>query len=176
MIPPRTAIHGLARKDLLGQPSFADQVAPFMSFIGDDKLIIHNASFDLGFLNAELDRLNLSLIEPDRAVDTLILARQKFPGAPASLDALCKRFSINNSMRERHGALLDADLLAQVYVELIGARQPTLGFATESHGHPDRGQAPPRVARVPREHAPSETEVARHSALLAKLRKPIWLS
>ena len=171
-----TAIHGLARKDLLGQPSFADQVASFMSFIGDDKLIIHNASFDLGFLNAELDRLNLSLIEPDRAVDTLILARQKFPGAPASLDALCKRFSINNSMRERHGALLDADLLAQVYVELIGARQPTLGFATESHGHPDSGQAPPRVARVPREHAPSETEVARHNALLAKLRKPIWLS
>ena len=173
-----TAIHGLAHKDLLSQPRFAEQVELFLRFIGDDKLVIHNASFDLSFLNAELDRLSLSPIEPHRAVDTLVLARQKFPGSPASLDALCKRFSINNSMREKHGALLDADLLAQVYVELIGARQPTLGFATESPDSAGGGQIRriPRVPRVPREHVPSEAEVTRHKALLAKLRKPIWLS
>ena len=170
-----TAIHGLAHKDLLGQPRFADQVEPFLRFIGDDTLVIHNAGFDLNFLNAELDRLSLALIEPNRAVDTLLLARQKFPGSPASLDALCKRFSINNSMRARHGALLDADLLAQVYVELIGARQTTLGFAAESPGRPS-GMQIPRVPRVPREHLPSDAEVTRHKALLAKLRKPIWLS
>ena len=91
-----TAIHGLAHKDLLGQPRFSDRAVPFLRFIGDDKLVIHNAVFDLSFLNAELDRLSLSLIETDRAVDTLVLARQKFPGSPASLDALCRRFSINN--------------------------------------------------------------------------------
>ena len=93
-----TAIHGLAHKDLLSQPRFAEQVELFLLFIGDDQLVIHNASFDLSFLNAELDRLSLSPIEPHRAVDTLVLARQKFPGSPASLDALCKRFSINNSI------------------------------------------------------------------------------
>ena len=170
-----TAIHGLNQKELIDQPRFADQAAPFLGFIGDDALVIHNAAFDLSFLNAELDRLDLALIEPSRAVDTLALARQKFPGSPASLDALCKRFSINNSMRLRHGALLDADLLAQVYVELIGARQPTLGFAAESIDRLRKGEIP-RVPRVPREHSPNEAEVMRHKALLAKLRKPIWLS
>ncbi|HIC72271.1 MAG TPA: DNA polymerase III subunit epsilon, partial [Alphaproteobacteria bacterium] len=123
-----TSIHGLTWKDLRGHPSFADQAASFLSFIAGDKLIIHNAEFDLGFINAELERVNLGLIASDRAVDTVILARRKFPGAPVSLDALCKRFSIDNSKRDKHGALLDAELLAQVYVELIGTRQATLGF------------------------------------------------
>ena len=117
----------------------------------------------------------MGLLAFDRTVDTVLLARRKFPGSPANLDALCKRFSINNSKRDKHGALIDADLLAQVYAELIGARQATLGFTAKS---PDRGSnvRAPRVPRAPREHAASDEEVARHTSFLAKLRKPLWLS
>ena len=170
-----TSIHGLTWKDLRGSPDFADQAASFLSFIAGDKLIIHNAEFDLGFINAELERLNLGLIASDRTVDTVLLARRKFPGSPANLDALCKRFSINNSKRGKHGALIDVDLLAQVYAELIGARQATLGFAAKSRDRAANARAP-RVPRAPREHAASDEEVARHTAFLAKLRKPLWLS
>ena len=170
-----TSIHGLTWKDLRGHPNFADQAASFLSFIAGDKLIIHNAEFDLGFINAELERVNLGLIASDRAVDTVILARRKFPGAPVSLDALCKRFSINNSKRDKHGALLDAELLAQVYVELIGTRQATLGFVAKSRDRGANARAP-RVPRAPREHAASDEEVARHTLFLAKLSKPLWLS
>ena len=169
-----TEIHGLTWDDLKGQPIFAHQVDLFLEFIANDRLVIHNAEFDLGFLNAELGRLNLTSIGLDRAVDTLKIARQKYPGAPASLDALCKKFSINNTMRDKHGALLDADLLAQVYVELIEARQPALGLSAVTVGDVKKIRSV-NAHRQPRVYAPSQEELSHHRLLLKKLTKPIWL-
>ena len=169
-----TAIHGLTWKDLQDQPSFGDGAAEFLGFLGGDKLVIHNAEFDLRFINTELALVNLPIIAPDRAIDTVSLARRKFPGTPASLDALCKRFSIDNSMRDKHGALLDADLLAQVYVELIDARQPVLGLTADNR---ERGASlviPPRTHRPPRAHSASEDEIKKHRMLVSKLHKPLW--
>ena len=169
-----TEIHGLTWDDLKGQPIFAHQVDLFLEFIANDRLVIHNAEFDLGFLNAELGRLNLTSIGIDRAVDTLKIARQKYPGAPASLDALCRKFSINNAMRDKHGALLDADLLAQVYVELIDARQPALGLSAVTAGDVKEIRSV-KAHRQPRVYAPSQEELLHHRSLLKKLTKPIWL-
>ena len=169
-----TEIHGLTWDDLKGQPIFAHQVDLFLEFIANDRLVIHNAEFDLGFLNAELGRLNLTSIGLDRAVDTLKIARQKYPGAPASLDALCRKFSINNAMRDKHGALLDADLLAQVYVELIDARQPALGLSAVAAGDVKEIRSV-NAHRQPRVYAPSQEELLYHRSLLKKLTKPIWL-
>ena len=122
-------IHNLSAGFLGKQPRFADIAASFVEFIADSPLVIHNAEFDLKFLNAELARAGLALLAPARAIDTLLLARRKFPGSPASLDALCKRFGVDLSVREAHGALVDARLLACVYLELIGGRQPGLNLA-----------------------------------------------
>ena len=119
-------IHGLSSEFLANKPVFADILSEFTDFIGDDLLVIHNAPFDIGFLNAELSRCGHPPLSMDRVVDTLPLARQKYPGAQASLDALCRRFGVDNSHRDLHGALIDADLLAAVYVELQGGRQPGL--------------------------------------------------
>jgi DNA polymerase-3 subunit epsilon len=110
-------------------PSIVDE---FLEFIGDAPLVIHNASFDMGFINAELEKIQRPVLPMDRAIDTLTMARRKFPGAQANLDALCRRFEINNSHRDLHGALIDADLLAGVYIELLGGRQPGLSLATEA--------------------------------------------
>ncbi|MFL2844757.1 MAG: DNA polymerase III subunit epsilon [Candidatus Puniceispirillaceae bacterium] len=118
------AIHGLTSLFLSDKPVFASIVDEFLTFIGDSPLVIHNASFDMGFINAELDRIHRPSLPMDRAIDTLAMARKKFPGAQANLDALCRRFEINNNQRDLHGALIDADLLASVYVELLGGRQP----------------------------------------------------
>ena len=118
------AIHGLTDEFLAGQPLFEAVVDEFLEFIGDAPLVIHNARFDLKFLNAELGKLGKPGIEPARAIDTVAMARQRFPGAQASLDALCRRFEIDNSSRDLHGALLDCQLLAEVYLELSGGRQP----------------------------------------------------
>ena len=169
-----TAIHGLTWKDLQDQPSFGDGAAEFLGFLGGDKLVIHNAEFDLRFINTELALVNLPIIAPDRAIDTVSLARRKFPGAPASLDALCKRFSIDNSMRDKHGALLDADLLAQVYVELIDARQPVLGLTADNREGGTSLVTPPRTHRSPRAHSASEDEMRKHRMLVSKLQKPLW--
>ena len=122
-------IHGLTEEFLSDKPVFADVVAGFLEFIGDSQLVIHNAPFDMGFINTELVRLGIAAVPMDRAVDTLTMARRKFPGAQASLDALCRRFEIDNSHRDLHGALVDADLLATVYVELLGGRQRNLSLA-----------------------------------------------
>ena len=169
-----TAIHGLTWKDLQDQPSFGDGAAEFLGFLGADKLVIHNAEFDLRFINTELALVNLPIIAPDRAIDTVSLARRKFPGTPASLDALCKRFSIDNSMRDKHGALLDADLLAQVYVELIDARQPVLGLTADNRERGTSLVTPPRTHRSPRAHSASEDEIKKHRMLVSKLQKPLW--
>jgi DNA polymerase III subunit epsilon len=126
-IPPEVfAIHGLSGDFLRLQPVFADVAAALLDFIGAAALVAHNAVFDLSFLNAELERANHAAIPRERLVDTLLLARRKYPGSPNRLDDLCSRFGINNSHRTKHGALLDAELLAEIYVELIGARQASL--------------------------------------------------
>ncbi len=167
-------IHGITSEMLRGKPLFADRADALVEFLGDAKLVIHNAAFDLGFLNAELAKLDRESIAASRAIDTVQLARRKFPGAPASLDALCKRFGIDNSARTKHGALLDAELLADVYVELIGGRQPGLGLAGDRAIGAAEITPAERTPRPPRPHAPSADEQAAHAKFLAKLKDPIW--
>lgn len=170
-----TEIHGLKTEDLSGKPVFKDKVSELMDFIRDDLLVIHNAQFDVNFLNAELGRINFPPIDMKQTVDSLTLARTKFPGAPASLDALCKRFAIDNSSREKHSALLDADLLAQVYVELIGGRQANLGLVSspEERRETVLKKSPKRHWPL---HTPTPEELKQHNNLLLKLKDPIWTS
>ena len=167
-------VHGLTSDFLAKQNRFADEAAAILEFIGDAKLVMHNAPFDLGFLNAELERIERPPIPAERAVDTLVIARRKYPGAPASLDALCKRFGIDRSAREKHGALLDAELLTDVYLELTGGRQPALGLqqaAPAAVAAPAAGSA---RERTPRTHAPTDAEAAAHAAFVATLKDPVW--
>ncbi len=124
------AVHGLGDDFLADKPKFAEIGAAFLDFIGDARLVIHNAAFDIKFLNAELGWMDAPQIAWERAIDTLAIARKRFPGAPASLDALCRRFAIDNSARTLHGALLDSEILAEVYLELIGGRQPDFGLSS----------------------------------------------
>jgi DNA polymerase-3 subunit epsilon len=163
------AVHGLTEEFLAAHPPFEAIVDEFLAFIRSDLLIIHNAEFDLAFLNAELDRIGRPTLTPTH-VDTLLMARQRYPGAPASLDALCRRFEIDNSERVSHGARIDCGLLAAVYLELIGGRQPGLDFTA-----PEAGVVTAmRIARPPRPHSPSVEELAAHEAMLALLTSPIW--
>jgi DNA polymerase-3 subunit epsilon len=170
------AVHGLTRERLSKEPVFAAVAGDFLDFIGDSKLIIHNADFDVGFLNWELNTLGLPQMPSDRATCTVKLARRRFPGAPASLDALCRRFGVDNSGRTLHGALLDAQLLAECYVELLGGRQQGLALAVQatavSIAASDGGVA---IQRTPRAHSPSDEEVAAHAAMVALLKAPMWL-
>ncbi len=168
------AVHGLSEAFLSQHPVFADVADAFLDFVGDAKLVIHNAVFDIKFLNAELERLDQPVIPLSRAIDTVQLARQRFPGAQASLDALCRRFEIDNSARNLHGALLDADLLSLVYLELIGGRQPGLELATASRTARTRARAVERPLRPARPHAPTPEEDAAHAAMLEKVSDPIW--
>ncbi len=168
-------IHGITDGFLKDKPVFSELVSEFLEFVGDATLVIHNAEFDLGFLNAELARLGFPKLAASRAVDTVQLARRKFPGAPAGLDALCKRFNIDNSARTKHGALLDAELLSEVYLELVGGRQAGLeltgdGGATVAAAAP----APDAPVHPKRPHAPGVAELAAHAALLERLADPIW--
>jgi DNA polymerase-3 subunit epsilon len=176
------AIHGITNAKVKDAPVFAEIAAEFLEFVGDSKLVIHNAEFDVGFLNGELVRLGFPKIPIARAIDTVHMARKKFPGAPASLDALCKRFGVDNAHRTLHGALLDADLLAQVYLELIGGRQAMLLGAEPAAKEKQAAGTAIAVAsakgpvRAARPHAPSEAEAAAHAAALAKLKNPVWLN
>lgn len=167
-------VHGLSSQFLADKPIFADVAEDIRAFLRDDKLIIHNAAFDLGFLNAEFKRIGGESIPPSQAIDTVALARKKYPGAPASLDALCRRFEIDNSHRTLHGALLDAELLAEVYLELIGGRQPGLVLAHDSAENTAAARPEDRKSRPPRPHAPSVEEDAAHRAFMAKIKNPIW--
>ena len=142
-----------------------------LGFIGADPLVIHNAEFDLAFLNAELARLQREPITSGY-VDTLVMARHRFPGSPASLDALCRRFAIDLSGRVEHGAEIDCGLLAAVYLELLGGRQPGLDFALPAALALDAA----RVARAPRPHAPSAEELVAHLAMLKTISEPLWLA
>ncbi len=164
-------VHGLSEEFLRAKPVFAAVAEAFIDFIRDDQLIIHNAEFDLRFLNAELDRLAIPPIEKSRATDTVKLARRRFPGAQASLDALCRRFGVDNSRRTKHGALLDAELLAEVYLELIGGRQPGLTFAQAAAESTPVAERPMRPARP---HAASAEELANHATFIDGLKDPIW--
>lgn len=166
-------VHGLTTEMLEQHPPFAVIADEFLAFIGNDRLVIHNAEFDLRFLNAELKRLDRSTLASD-VEDTLLLARKRYPGAPASLDALCRRFAIDLTARTKHGARLDCELLAAVYLELIGGRQPGLDLAVASvvGAALDTLERP---ARPPRPHAPSAEEGVAHAAMLAKLKNPLWL-
>lgn len=170
-------IHGLSSEFLADKPRFAEIAEEFIDFILADKLVIHNASFDLKFLNHELTQAGHSPIASLRAVDTLEMARRKFPGAQASLDALCRRFGIDNSARTFHGALLDCQLLAEVYLELVGGRQPGLSLAADVSTAAALAALPAdrREARPPRPHAPSAEELAAHDALVKDLKDPLWL-
>lgn len=168
------AIHGLSDEFLTDKPKFAAVAGEFLEFIADAKLVIHNAEFDLGFVNAELKRVEREPLERARAVDTLAIARRMFPGERVSLDALCQRFAIDNSRRTVHGALLDAELLADVYLELTGGRQATMALgATRAKA---AGGERARIVRPPRPHAPSEAELAAHAEFLKSIKDPIWLN
>jgi DNA polymerase-3 subunit epsilon len=182
------SVHGLSEEFLRAHPKFADVAEKFLTFIGSDALVIHNAQFDMGFLNAELERIGRPALEMDRAIDTVKMARQKFPGAQASLDALCRRFGIDNSNRELHGALLDARLLADVYLELKGGRQTGLaGLGLDAEAELRAGEAlslgagdaadirvETRPKRAPRVFQPSAEELARHEAFIATLGNALW--
>jgi DNA polymerase-3 subunit epsilon len=164
------AVHGITADFLANQPPFAAIAEDLLAFIGSDRLVIHNAEFDLAFLNAELARLQRDPI-PCPFVDTLGLARVRFPGAPASLDALCRRFDIDLAERVEHGAQVDCGLLAAVYLELLGGRQPGLDFSMPA----DDVTIAERVMRPPRPHAPSADEAIAHQAMLRMITEPIWL-
>jgi DNA polymerase-3 subunit epsilon len=168
-------VHGLSDEFLADKPLFADKVEEFIEFLGDAQLVIHNAQFDLGFLNAELARTGRAKLTNDY-VDTVSLARRKFPGQRASLDALCDRFNIDNTKRTKHGALLDSELLAEVYLELSGGRQRDLGLAPEMAATGLSGMlAVKRPVRPARPHVASATELAAHAEFLKKVSDPIWL-
>ncbi|PWC89151.1 DNA polymerase III subunit epsilon [Azospirillum sp. TSH100] len=176
MPPEAFAVHGLSSEFLADKPLFNDIAGDFVAFIGDAPLVIHNAAFDMHFLNWELKIAGYPVMPKDRAIDTLLMARQKFPGSPATLDALCKRFGVDNSNRTLHGALLDAQLLAEVYLELLGGRQTGLSFAggpTAKSGPtgPVRIDRPFREARV---FAVSDEEAAAHAEMLKKIKNPLW--
>src|SRR5689334_1729556 len=171
------AVHGLSSEFLADKPLFAHIVEDFLAFIGDAPLVIHNASFDIAFINAELDRIKRPPIARERLVDTLLLARRKHPGVSNRLDDLCSRYAIDNSRRTKHGALLDAELLAEVYIDLIGARQSQLVLGTETRVTVTSGigETPRRQREIPLAPRVSDADREAHRAFVATLGdKPIW--
>jgi DNA polymerase-3 subunit epsilon len=172
------AVHGLSDRFLSDKPSFHERCEELLDFIADSPMVAHNAGFDFGFINHELGQCGRPHVCQSRMVDTLTIARQKFPGAKHSLDALCSRFGVDRSHRVKHGALLDAQLLAQVYIELTGGRQIGLGLVAEASAAVSNAQTPAerpaRNVREPRPHAAAPEEVARHRAFLAKIVNPLW--
>ncbi len=171
------AVHGLSTIFLSDKPLFVDRVHDLLEFFEDSPLVAHNAGFDFGFLNWELRRCGRPPVCNSRMVDTLVLARARHPGAKHSLDALCTRFGVDRSHRVKHGALLDAQLLAQVYIELTGGRQIGLGLVADTQTVDVAASAAPVIAReirVPRPHAPDDAELERHRAFISKLASPLW--
>ncbi len=170
------AVHGLTAAFLADKPRFGEVAVELLAFIDGAPLVIHNAEFDMRFLNAEFARIEREALASNQAVDTLMLARRKFPGSPASLDALCKRFNIDNSARNLHGALLDAELLAEVYLELIGGRQAGFDLVQAEARAAAAAAASQGPSRPPRPHEPTAEELAAHTAMLAKLKDPLWMN
>ena len=178
------AVHGITLDFLADKPIFADIAEEFLAFIGSDPLVIHNASFDMAFINAELTRVDRPVLAMGQSIDTLAMARKKFPGAQANLDVLCRRFDIDNSHRDFHGALVDADLLASVYIELLGGRQP--GLLLDADQDTNRKTLQNEIVEDPcfhidaknirpiRAHAPTDEELAAHAEFVACLKDPVW--
>lgn len=172
-----TAVHGITNEFVADKPVFSQIYSEFLEFIEDGKLIIHNAEFDMKFLNAELSKVGHKALGWSNVVDTLAIARKKFPGSPANLDALCRRFGIDNTSRTYHGALLDSELLAEVYLELLGGRQHGLSLATDHVKAGENAQSKltaKRVFREPRHFEPSTEELTAHEVFLEKIKNPIW--
>ncbi len=167
------SVHGLSAEFLADKPVFADVADGFLEFVGDADLIIHNAEFDMKFLKFEYGLLDFPALVENGVIDTLGIARRKFPGSPANLDALCRRFQIDISDRSLHGALKDARLLSEVYLELIGGRQTGLALARAAQDPAATG-ATARNERAARPHAPSAEENAQHAAFLKKMKNPLW--
>ncbi|WP_428486885.1 DNA polymerase III subunit epsilon [Rhodopila sp.] len=174
-IPPEAArVHGMSLNDLAGKPLFAEVARELADFLADSKLIAHNAPFDFGFLDMEFGRAGLPRLARERMIDTLALAKTRFPGMPNSLDALCRRFAIDLSARTSHNALLDCKLLAEVYVELTGGRQRGLSLAAQD----SRGPVTVYLhtgPRTPQSMQPTKAELAAHAAFLARIKEPVWL-
>ncbi|MCV6825617.1 MULTISPECIES: DNA polymerase III subunit epsilon [Halocynthiibacter] len=165
-------VHGLSEEFLSDKPVFKDVAQDFLDFIGNDRLVIHNAAFDMKFLNAELGWLNRPPLPMSQALDTLAIARKKFPGSPASLDALCRRFGIDNSNRVLHGALLDSEILAEVYLELIGGRQPDFALKADQNQKVDVSSGEewrPQRRQNPLPSRLTEEEAAAHAKFIAEL-------
>ena len=179
MPPEAEAVHGLSIQFLSDKPLFAHRVDELLECLGDAPLVAHNAAFDFGFINAEFARAGRPALDMARMCCTVQMARKLHPGAKHSLDALCTRYGIDRSHRVKHGALLDAELLAHLYIEMTGGRQIGLGLAAEAGeaalaASPVRAAAPPRAFREPRPHAASAAELARHTEFVAKLTGPLW--
>ena len=173
------AVHGITEKFLADKPIFSQVYQEFLDFIGDDsKLIAHNANFDMGFLNYELKLVGHKGLDKSRVIDTLAIARKKFPGSPANLDALCRRFGIDISGRDLHGALLDSRLLADVYLELIGGRQRGLGLSElakkDENSSKDELENSNKKVRERRTFKPSEGELKAHESMLEDIKNPVW--
>jgi len=179
--PEAQAIHGISAADLVGKPTFGDIAEEFMAFIDGAHLVAHNAGFDIAFINAEFDRLGHAAVDQGRVIDTLAIAKRKHPMGPNSLDALCRRYGIDNSRRTKHGALLDSELLAEVYIELIGGKQAALGLDSLAAGSSStieittievtvRQRAVPLVSRI------TDADLAAHAQLVRELGdKAVWL-
>ena len=170
------AVHGLSDTFLSDKPLFRDKADELLEFLGDAPLVAHNAGFDFGFLNRELNLCGRDPVCMSRMVCTLVMARSRHPGAKHSLDALCSRFGVDRSQRVKHGALLDAQLLAQVYVELTGGRQIGLGLVHEAAASQNEASAAliDRPVREVRPHFASDEEIARHRAFIGRLKQPLW--
>jgi DNA polymerase III subunit epsilon len=177
-VPPDAArVHGLTTAFLADKPLFTEQVDALLEFIGDDRLVIHNAEFDVKFLNAELKSAGLKPLSMARVTDTVLLARQKFPGQPANLDALCRRFKVDNSNRKFHGALLDSELLAEVYLALLGGRQHGFALGADNDAAGPAVQGGVRHKQQDRPHRafpPSAEDLARHKAFVAGIKNSLW--
>jgi DNA polymerase-3 subunit epsilon len=169
-----TRVHGFTRGDLIGKPRFADIAEALLAFFGDGNLVAHNAPFDFGFLDSELARLGGPPLARERMVDTLALAKARFPGMPNSLDALCRRFGVDLSERTTHNALLDCRLLAEVYVELTGGRQRGLSLAAAGMASQIAVVYQATGPRTPRLIVPTPAELAAHAGFVAKLKDPLW--
>ena len=178
------AVHGITLDFLADKPIFADVAEEFLAFIGSDPLVIHNASFDMAFINSELTRVDLPVLAMSQSIDTLAMARKKFPGAQANLDALCRRFEIDNTHRNLHGAMVDADLLASVYIELLGGRQPGLMLDPNQNSaskKPENDavegphfQIDQKNIRSIRVYEPTDEELLAHAEFVSCLKDPIW--
>lgn len=178
--PDALSVHGISNESLADKPTFPEIAEEFLQFIEGAKLVAHNAMFDIGFLNAELERINQIPISTDIVIDTLVLARRKHPMGPNTLDALCKRYGVDNAHRQLHGALLDTELLAEVYIELLGGRQTSLGLSVQSSSQGKNDNEPVvDIVLKPRPHALpsrlSEADIEAHQKLIDKMGdKAVW--